>query len=206
MLDYIEQIYFINLKKRTDRRAHILNELSKIFDKDDKRIKDIGGIEHKNGGYGCTLSHAKVIQDAIENNYKHILIFEDDFELIVKPELFIKQLKYIIKFDPNYNVFMLNFNHRKPPIKINNNISKCIRTQTASCYLVNCNYFEQLFNNFNEAIQGQIKTSNMVKYMNDKYWFKLQGPNSKFYCSTSRLGKQMKSYSNILNKVVDYKV
>jgi len=99
---YFDKIYVINLKKDKEkwkRTSRKLNRLKiryvrfnavngKKYIKQFKNIKKTlwnnWEIENKRqiisspGIYGCILSHQKIINDAKINNYRRILIFEDD--------------------------------------------------------------------------------------------------------------------------------
>lgn len=87
-LDFFEEVYYINLERRTDRKE--------LFE---KRSKEVGidavrflAIEpdpndplilnstdpRKRWKLGCTLSHQEIIRTATKNNFKNVLIFEDD--------------------------------------------------------------------------------------------------------------------------------
>ena len=78
MNDY--QIYVINLEKDVEKLAHFYKQVNDKF-----TYKKITGIEPKQGNIflnkgqlGCLRSHRVILEDAIKNNYKKILIFEDD--------------------------------------------------------------------------------------------------------------------------------
>lgn len=81
--EFFDKGYYINLDRRTDRKEHIESVLSSnnllyFF----KRISAKDGINEpdpiKKHHY-CSLSHHKVINDALKNNYNQIVVFEDDF-------------------------------------------------------------------------------------------------------------------------------
>ena len=82
-MEKVDQIYYINLEHRTDRKEHIENEIKKI-DPNLKKTTRIEAIKHKQGGIGCGMSHIKVLEDAIEKNYHNIIVLEDDFKFTVK--------------------------------------------------------------------------------------------------------------------------
>lgn len=90
----IDKIYVINLKKNKDRLKQFIEDSNKAFVKVD-RFEAIYGKELPNdhpdifkyftkdnklapGQIGCALSHIKIWEDAIKNNYKNIIVFEDD--------------------------------------------------------------------------------------------------------------------------------
>ena len=90
----IDKIYVINLKKNTDRLEKFMKN-AKVANVEVERFEAIYGKEldkdhpdiHKYfvenhklnpGQIGCALSHIKIWLDAIKNNYKNIIVFEDD--------------------------------------------------------------------------------------------------------------------------------
>jgi len=75
---YIDCVVYINLDERTDRNKACKQALDSVDISPYYRVpavKDIIGIR------GCTLSHYNIIKHAKENNYKNILIFEDDISI-----------------------------------------------------------------------------------------------------------------------------
>tara|TARA_Y100000590_G_scaffold465990_1_gene639915 strand:+ start:2205 stop:2936 length:732 start_codon:yes stop_codon:yes gene_type:complete len=90
----IDKIYVINLKKNKDRldifmeRAKEANVIVERFDavngkelsENDPYIQKyfVKDINLNPGQIGCALSHIKIWEDAIKNNYKNIIVFEDD--------------------------------------------------------------------------------------------------------------------------------
>jgi GR25 family glycosyltransferase involved in LPS biosynthesis len=89
-----DNIYILNLKRRDDKMTKIADKMSQfniIFERFDaidginidfKKIKNNWHSSNKEENYkyeiACLLSHKMIIQDAKKNNYKKILILEDD--------------------------------------------------------------------------------------------------------------------------------
>jgi len=68
-------IYVINLKDRIDRK----NTLIKLFETfKNINLIFIEAVKHEIGSIGCSLSHKKCIQIAKDNNFKNIIVIEDD--------------------------------------------------------------------------------------------------------------------------------
>lgn len=118
--DHFDQIYCINIKdhkgrmetfhkvskllgfkyKRIEAITPESQELQETFKKltgntlpantNPRKLIKIKGELNSLGALGCSLSHIKTLQDAIENNYKNILILEDD-------ALPSKNFKYILE-------------------------------------------------------------------------------------------------------------
>ena len=86
--DYFDKFYIINLKERTDRLESITNLLSVLDIINYKIITPIPADNIKEylkfntkltpSSMSCKLAHMSCIEDAINNNYNKIFIFEDD--------------------------------------------------------------------------------------------------------------------------------
>jgi GR25 family glycosyltransferase involved in LPS biosynthesis len=67
--------FIINLRERTERRAHILNEFK---DRSEFSINVIDAYKHEIGAVGLWMTMRKIISMAIANDEDFILICEDD--------------------------------------------------------------------------------------------------------------------------------
>ncbi|CAB4158047.1 Glycosyl transferase, family 25 [uncultured Caudovirales phage] len=80
--DFFDQIYYINLNSRPDRLSSIKEQL----EMNNVTAKRVAGIQQKfsvkkkinNAELGLILTQKLILIDAIRNNYKSILILEDD--------------------------------------------------------------------------------------------------------------------------------
>lgn len=71
-------ICYINLDHRRDRLNHMQHNMLPYFEKHSESIHRISAIQNKNGAKGCSLSHIKAMQFALDNGFEHLLVFEDD--------------------------------------------------------------------------------------------------------------------------------
>jgi GR25 family glycosyltransferase involved in LPS biosynthesis len=83
----IKHAFYINLEHRTDRKEYVENQLDSIGIKANR----FNAIKVENGAIGCSLSHLKCLQIALENKWDHVLICEDDLTFL-NAELLIQQL------------------------------------------------------------------------------------------------------------------
>jgi glycosyl transferase family 25 len=201
----IDIILIINLKHRTDRKEHIINEMN-IFNIPTNKYKIIEAIQDENGAIGCYYSHIKCINFLIDNNFKNGLILEDDFTF-KKNILTIKSINILNKYLENkfnYDIIMISGN-----ILIcnqyDNFLDKCINVQTTSGYLIHYEFYEKILKNYKEGLlKLESNPNDKTKYAIDIYWKILQ-PNSKWYILKNLIGYQYISYSDIENKIVEYK-
>ena len=84
---YFDKIYCINLDKRTDRWIFFKNQCEKFSINSVERISAVDGdLINQNdypnkflkGEIGLLLTSIKIFEDAIDNGYENILLFEDD--------------------------------------------------------------------------------------------------------------------------------
>ena len=90
----IRNAFYINLDHRTDRKEHVINQLTTLGLPTFERFN---AIKMENGAIGCSMSHLKILQEAVKNNWDHLLIVEDDITFL-DPEL----------FKANLNTFLCN--------------------------------------------------------------------------------------------------
>jgi GR25 family glycosyltransferase involved in LPS biosynthesis len=172
LYDKINNIYFINLEKSTDRKKHIINNLKTYFpdkkiirfdavDSEDIKkyflsyVKRLNMINSKTmyNVFGCYFSHLcllKYLSLTNKNNDKFSLIFEDDSEIDFN---FINLLKQNSKFPDDFNV-ILGVQLKKNKLK--NNIT----------YVKN-NY-KYLLNKIDDDIKPYIYGTSIVIYNNNK--------------------------------------
>jgi glycosyl transferase family 25 len=201
-MDKIDRVYYINLKRRTDRNTEILAEFKNVgipFEK----VTRICAIDHKYGYIGCAMSHLIAIKDAIQNNYQHIVIFEDDFHFLVNKESFNKNLDNLFIEQSGFNVCMLAYNVFDKK-KLTDTFFEVIDAQTASGYIVHRQFFATLEQCLQDSVQMLQETHRVEVYACDMLWKRYQGSDQKFLGFQERIGIQRKSYSDIEKRNVNY--
>lgn len=189
----VDKIIYINLEEREDRRKQIENELKVI---PENKIVRFNAIKETRGHIGCSKSHIACLELAIKNNWKNVLIIEDDM-IFVNYKEGTKLLDVLINKD--YDVISLGntlLNYDKDSYKLH-----CGHTTTA--YIVNNHYYEKLLKNYKEGLELLIKTYDINKYCLDKYWQKLQSVDN-WYIIYPLLCIQSIGFSSIENKIVSY--
>jgi len=201
-MELLENTYFINLDERPDRLEHVLSEFKKLGITG-TRYK---GNKTKNGAVGCTLSHIKCLELAKQNNYPHIFICEDDITFL-EPDVFLKNLKKFKNsvYYENWDVIIVGGNNAPPFQPINNYCIQVYNSQTTTGYIVNNRYYDTLINNFKTGIKNLISNpDNKREYAIDMYWKQLQRQD-KWYMIIPPTVIQYESYSDIEERVVNYK-
>ena len=200
-LSDIQHAFYINLEHRTDRKEQIENELS-IMGINAKRFN---AVCTTNGAIGCTMSHLKLLEKAISENYSHLLILEDDIQFL-EPEIFKNNFnKFLELHENNWDVIIFSGNNVPPYIPIDETCIRVTRCQTTTGYLVNGHYLRILRDNIKEGLEKLIKNPSMHYYFAiDKYWFCLQQCD-KWYLIIPLTVIQRESYSDIEKKITNYK-
>jgi GR25 family glycosyltransferase involved in LPS biosynthesis len=200
--DDIKNVFYINLESRVDRKTHIEQELKKVnlngsrIDavKIDKTNSEFKHSPLKQGLIGCTLSHIKCLEIALERKFNHIMIFEDDAEFIY-PELLQSKINNFLETCREWDFVFISGDNIGQFEQVNENYIKVNRCQTTGCYLVNGRYIKTLIDNMKEAL---IKEEPF-----DTFFFSLQKVHN-WYLLTPVLCTQRDDYSDIELQNVSY--
>ena len=140
---HIEKVVYINLAHRTDRNEQVESELLKVFPSE--KIVRFDAIKHEQGGIGCSMSHIGALELAIQNNWKNVLIVEDDMEWYNIEQRKNTFFKLISK---PYDVIMLS-GYDVVANNISNKLTSCC---ARTAYLVNNHYYNTLLTNFKDGL------------------------------------------------------
>jgi glycosyl transferase family 25 len=198
-IENINNVFYINLESRVDRKQHVEEELSKIG----LIANRFNAIKLNDGAVGCSISHLKCLEMAKRNNWEHIMIVEDDI-LFLNPELFKNQLNKFLKKHNNFDVVLIAGNNMPPYQKIDDSCVKVCRCQTTTGYIVQRHYYDTLINNIREGVKKLMSNPALhVQYAIDKYWFKLQEKDN-WYLITPLTVTQREDYSDIEKRHTNY--
>jgi GR25 family glycosyltransferase involved in LPS biosynthesis len=214
----IDKIYVINLKKNQDRlekfmenarKANVdVNRFDAVYGKELSKdhpdilkyfVKDHGLSD---GQIGCALSHIKIWEDAVKNNYKNILVFEDD--AIIPKDFWDKfnEAYNELHKDWNFSYLSLNWAYVR---KISNNISKVIYKEGlynlgTHAMIVNINKIAKLLNiKINVPIDVFIKNNNKDLY----YFHNMKLINDPSFESTI-IGGRLSDNTNIIKNKITF--
>ena len=196
----LDNIYYINLDTRTDRKTHVEDELNKMGWNNFTRFN---AIKNKDGRVGCSMSHLKLLQMAKEKNLDYIVIIEDDIEF-TQPELYNNMLKQFKNMDMDYDVLLLAGNVRPPFIQKKDFVFQIKKSFTTTGYIVKKHYYDTLIENFKQGIMNLMKYPDKhYLYAIDTNWFKLQERDN-WYIFFPRTITQMPDYSDIEGRTINY--
>ena len=199
----LENVYYINLEERKDRKALVETELTKLKWKYDR----FNAIRLKDGRAGCSMSHLKLLEMAKAKQLEYIVIVEDDIQFM-KPEqynyMLIEFNRFMTSNNIEHDVLLLAGNLRPPVARVTNFITRISKSWTTTGYIVKKHYYDTMIQNFKEGVNLLIKNP-LVKgqYEIDTYWHKLQ-IKDRWYILTPRTVTQRPNFSTIENRYTDY--
>ena len=129
------------------------------------------------------------MKEALNNNYKNIIIFEDDIN-ILDINFISKTEEYINSLNNNFEVLFLGANHKRPARKkIMDNIYECKMSNTTFAYCINSDTMKRLVVDYS------------YKFPYDIHWRRTfdKKPKIKFYCIIPHLVNVINSTSTIDN-------
>lgn len=197
--DILKYNLYINLEHRKDRKEQVEKELKNFGIKSPKRLN---AIKNKKGALGCCRSHIKALNTAIEKDYPHILIFEDDVMFLTPKDTYDK-LDRVLKSNLNWDVIILGGYNKRPHKNINEDVVRVNNCQCANAYLLKKEYYKTLLENFKESEENLNKNKKENIYAIDQNWKKLQKKDNWYLLKNSKV-VQRPSFSDIENKNVNY--
>lgn len=191
MWEFVDKVVYINLAKRLDRNEHMKRVVTTFGDK----VVRFEAIEASPGCIGCSLSHIEVLKLAIQENWKSILILEDDAEWN-NFEKGYEQLKMLT--NSPYDVIVLGGSC------IHRTSNKLLSCQCTVGYLVHNHYYNTLLENYKNGVEYLKQTGLDRSYALDQYWKLLQHKDN-WFIIVPCLIYQRPDYSDIENRFVDYR-
>ena len=167
MEKYVDNVYLINMDKDTERLEKVTKECKKFninFERfcgiDPLKLskKELNKYVSKtcqnicpNGIIGCGVSHMKIYEDALKNNYKNILVLEDD--VYFDDELYEELNKAMTELPEDYDILYLGC------------FGICDKEQV---YNMDLNLLFHLYTNFLKKFKSTCKNE-CEKKLNNKY-------------------------------------
>jgi glycosyl transferase family 25 len=199
-MNSVAKTIYINLDRRTDRRAEMEAELAKIG----MTAERFPAIERKPGALGCGLSHLAVLRKAKEERWENVLILEDDFTFLVDGPTFDQDLKAVFDLKIPYDVIMLAYgSNYASPLSHTNTLSRVTNAQTTSGYLVHNRFYDALIHTWSNATTKMEATGDEHTNAIDQAWKPLQ-LTADWFCFNRRIGKQRPGFSDIVGSFVTY--
>jgi hypothetical protein len=144
MLDlvrYVDKVYCINLDSRKDRWAEATSRFEEIGIADD--VIRVSAVVSDDPREGCRLSHVQCVEDAIENNFENILIFEDDVLFLKENAPNFKEILSFLQDNEKWELFYLGGSPMYPAWNRKGNIFRS-RFYHTHAYFINSRAFDNI--------------------------------------------------------------
>ena len=195
----IDNVYYINLEERIDRKIQVEMELKTL----EWNYERFNAIRLKDPRVGCSMSHLKLLEKAKKEDMEYIVIVEDDIQF-TKPEQFNTNLRKFLENIKDFDVLLLAGNLRPPVIKVNDYCLKITKAWTTTGYIVRKHYYDKLIDNIKTGIKNLMdKPNEHHLYAIDAHWQKLQATDN-WYILYPRTVTQRPNFSTIENRYTDY--
>jgi glycosyl transferase family 25 len=144
LTNFFDQVFYINLAHRIDRKEQLLSELEKMEVDPSKITRVEAHYDPLHGHRGCAISHLKALDIAIEKGYNFPLILEDDFAFNVSKEELKNSLSDFENLSGHLDVLMLGGDVASYKASSHPNIIQVLRAGLAHGYAVSKHYLPTL--------------------------------------------------------------
>jgi len=200
----IDAILYINLARRIDRNEHVLHEINKLG-KDASYVHRIDAVKREPGALGCSLSHVKALQYALDHpEWNNVLVLEDDFTFhSTNTSEIVKSIDELCNHS-TFDVCLLSYNPDGEFVDTTHpHIKKIMRTQTTASYLITKAYIPTLLQNMTESSTDMEKYGPRHTNCIDVHWSLLQSRDH-WFCTFPAIGYQYGSYSDVQMRYMLY--
>jgi GR25 family glycosyltransferase involved in LPS biosynthesis len=153
-------------------------------------VKFFPAVIHEIPIVGCTISHIECIRLAKERNLEYVLILEDDVEFISNvTDVLNNSWKSLQELD--WNILYLGGLIRDSGSYVNKNLISVLKVNTTHTYIVHNRFYDTILN-----LDENIPIDYSYRALSYKH---------KMYMTAPITAYQKEDYSDIQNRVVNYK-
>ena len=201
MDNLLNHVLYINLDHRDDRREYVIKELQKIGIKEPERFP---AVKMAAGNVGCTLSHIRCLELAKSNEWSQVFICEDDITF-TNPAVLMKSLQQFVRSNLAWDVLIIGGNNAPPFTVIHSFCARVQNIQTTTGYIVKKEYYDILIKNYKEGLAHLMREPEKKKQFSIDIWWKQLQQKDQWYLLTPLTVIQKYDYSDIEEKVTDYR-
>ena len=183
--------YIINIKQRTDRYAHIINEVKKLPILEYKVIEAVasGTGLYSQPRIRCFQSHLNCIKLAKESELPYVLVLEDDATFTKNCLNSLRQALHEID-EMSWDMLYLGANLHSPACKISSNLLKLTGAWCTHAYIVHSNFYDTILS---LPLDREI----------DVHYTDLMRDNN-IFMTNPIISYQLPSHSDLQNEFCDY--
>jgi len=190
---FFDKIYCLNLDRRTDRWEDAKKEFDSIGILE--QVKRFSAIEKNPGWMGCRDSHIAIVEDAKSNNYKNVLVLEDDVKFINNT---CKSLNKSMQELKKYEWYLFYLGATLPPkgihpVQINDTLYQLGSALTTHAICYNNNVYDIFLNLVKNSMHDPVDV--FLNQIISKYPSLICNP---------IVATQRESFSDIENKITSY--
>ena len=200
-MNWRDNVLYINLDHRTDRKDRVLSELAKIGIMNPERFP---AIKMAAGNVGCSLSHIRCIELAKARGWPQVLICEDDITFI-DPPVFMNALGKFWESETSWDVLILGGNNCPPFSVVSEHYVRVHNIQTTTGYIVKKEYYDVLLSNFKEGLANLLREPEKKKMFSIDIWWKQLQQTDRWFLLTPLTVIQSYDFSDIEGRVMDYR-
>jgi len=198
-MELLKNTFFINLEQRTDRLIHV----KKQFDIVGISAERFNAVKTTAGAIGCTISHIKCLELALQRDYDQVFICEDDITFL-DIDTFKDSLKKFQDSGIQWDVLFISGNNAPPFEQTSDFCARVSNCRTTTGYVAKKHYYKTLIQNMREGLQYLMREpENKPMYAIDMYWNPLQ-QRDKWYLLIPLTVVQAPGYSDIEERNVNY--
>ena len=155
------------------------------------------------GNIGCTMSHIRCLTMAMEREWPHVIILEDDF-YVHNIDLWKENVEHWKQGCLEFDVLLLSGNNGPPFHVSSEHVVQVRNCQTTTGYVVNKHYMPVLLQNMKHGLERLIREPKKgTAFALDIYWKHLQ-QTGRWFLLVPVAAVQLASFSDIENRHVDY--